>query len=1021
MRKESFLPEMMNSQTDSKVAEERGAIIILLAIALVAILGMAALSVDQGKALMSHSEVENLADSIALAGAKGLDGTHAGWTNSIAFATTAIENAYLHEVDLSQLHSQANGTLIDLPDVSISIERGFFGHTAGYDQEGEFSSFSSLADNDVSSGDSFFLPPYFVANAVRVTVDVKDVSNIFESALKSVLGSTGTGSFENISGSAVAMRDETIEAPVLPIAIPACKFFTDFNPYNPNVYDANSFGSGTQPAEYTGRLAMMSGREIIARDPGGLDRQYEAADPAFQRRVDGNLRSDSYPLPPLAHYASGSENFCFEDSTAGLAINGWHVNCKATPISAVLGVPNVSGLSSEASVGQMADLFTAAPEDRMRRARLGAGFQPIESSQVGSYLDDPFFESQLRTAFSNSGTQFEEVFLRSNSVAAGGQTDVVINPLLPGAPPVNSNYRVNFPKRRNIRSGALEEYADILGELRVPFVTDSPNPADISFDQTGDGGNGTITIAPSTMGLVMGNTADYIPGPRPGWTNDDGRRDFTNPMCHTANDPNIRANDYSSSVVTGFAMLIASDSVEYCDIAGADLRNNVDSAPHPVIDTSPIVVGFVPINIFDYRLSEYREQGDGPPYIQNGAVTGNNVPWLDEVDLPLPVAADSTSGLVPDPALDINDWAIDISFSVPEFADLINESNTFQGVRDEQRDCDNCQATAGSAALCAEIPADCQGSFQDNGNLVSSPSNDAFEELFPSCEGLGDGSFCPAPFQIPTWIDVCFGDLGVNLREAAERLEEENNWSCYEACGGVYLETAVLDGAAPDTLGFRAQVGNISTRVDGDNGYSWAGFDEDCVNVLRNSGDNYGTRCMVNEDTDRQDAAFIEPRGRLSCDHICSGRRRRRGAVSRFLGNTSDANAQPCYDRCGLTGATANSANPEQVAQNYLDHFDNEDAFNPQDPEDAPGVDEPTDPVFEAFEDFENALGATQVCLPRIRYGHSNLKSAESWEDPQPRQAGWGCGGVRLRLADDPVSLMFGKPYDQLKPSIVGK
>ena len=61
------------------------------------------------------------------------------------------------------------------------------------------------------------------------------------------------------------------------------------------------------------------------------------------------------------------------------------------------------------------------------------------------------------------------------------------------------------------------------------------------------------------------------------------------------------------------------------------------------------------------------------------------------------------------------------------------------------------------------------------------------------------------------------------------------------------------------------------------------------------------------------------------------------------------------------------------------------------------------------------------VCLPRRREDCYDLTNGNCWENPQPRESGWGCGGVRMRLACDPTSFMAPKSFADLKPGLVSK
>jgi len=91
MRKSLLIAEARSS--------ERGSVLIFIALALVAIFGIAALAVDQSRGMMSHTQAESLADTIALSTVKALDGTLAGWNNVELMAKRSLETTALHHVD----------------------------------------------------------------------------------------------------------------------------------------------------------------------------------------------------------------------------------------------------------------------------------------------------------------------------------------------------------------------------------------------------------------------------------------------------------------------------------------------------------------------------------------------------------------------------------------------------------------------------------------------------------------------------------------------------------------------------------------------------------------------------------------------------------------------------------------------------------------------------------------------------------------------------------------------------------
>lgn len=88
-------------------SRERGVTLVVVAIMLVVLIGFAALVIDIGKLYKTRSELQNAADSAALAGASGLRGDAAG-----------IEEARVRAKDFAELHL-ADLTDVDLDDADI--------------------------------------------------------------------------------------------------------------------------------------------------------------------------------------------------------------------------------------------------------------------------------------------------------------------------------------------------------------------------------------------------------------------------------------------------------------------------------------------------------------------------------------------------------------------------------------------------------------------------------------------------------------------------------------------------------------------------------------------------------------------------------------------------------------------------------------------------------------------------------------------------------------------------------------
>jgi len=984
---------------------ESGAVIPFLAIALVAIIGMAVLSVDQGQVFLSHRQAENLADTVALASVRGLDGTAVGWTNSGAYTVEALKDTLITTIDNNDLEAAATPNGAMLPDdIEVIVERGFYGHLAGYSEEGVFTPFPTpLAMNQ----DTLHLPAYYLANAVRVTVAVKNVEAPFMSTLSSILGNNTTGSTESILGSAIALRHNTVEVPVAPIAIPACEFFADLNPYSRARYDINAFQTGDRFKE---NLNAQCGREIIGREPGALEHDYQTwpggnldgSGPFvdYQARIDGDLRSRSYPLEPLADFsATHDDNSCYHQRPDGTRVSGLQPNCKAFPMNAILGIPRTPSVSTNqfSTADNLAYFLRLAPTQEARRARIGAPFVPLNGPD---YLDHPQLISALSDAISNSPLTIGDQFYRAG---AGG--NIVPN--------------FNLPLRKNIRSGGSASYSDPFVELRTYWVGEDPTLAlnallnNLNPDPTGttdttgcgQGGDepcntpGTPTFR--QMAILNGSTSDfYTP---PSFTTADGSRQkfeyphssglprYTNPMC---TDPSTTPDSLDAKTLVGYAMLVASPHGSYCDF-GAQMDNTNPTARYnalvAAIESEPVIVGYAEVNLFDFRISSFSPAAQGDPSL-----------WLNGTpDIPAN----------PEQPIDINDWSLDVNYHLPEFADLIEQGVIAGQDFDFAIGCSICNSS--SSINCDD------SSYLGGVDCSAQDVETAVNNLDAFASGTG-GSI-----NLPSWIPECFEELGAAIEEAGERAAAHDEASCFEICGGVYVPEAEADLYTIPTT----NTNYSSDPIPSGNGDDmvWAGFDTECI---RKTGVN--TSFDGNRHERRRSCQLVadgaRPTGSIDCQRACAGFE---AIQSCGWFNESDCweSTSFCRDGCNAQQGYTSTLSDEALALNSWEQWQARLDLNNIEPPPEPG--DETEAILEVIDNADEYTGASQVCYPRLLNQHFDLLDPDSWEDPKPRKAGWGCGGVRLRLSCAPdgdssdftgiKSLQFGERFDRLRPAIVGK
>lgn len=161
-------------------SDEKGTILVFVAIALALILGMIALSFDLGRMAATQSELQSFADNVALAAAGELDGT--------ADAITRAQNAARDMITDTQSFG-TGGRVLDIDDVTLTF-------------------MSALDPDDLPPfGDTVLPAPYDAADAaaaafVRVTIDPHTVPMAFASAFGVMSG--GQAANAQVAASAVA-------------------------------------------------------------------------------------------------------------------------------------------------------------------------------------------------------------------------------------------------------------------------------------------------------------------------------------------------------------------------------------------------------------------------------------------------------------------------------------------------------------------------------------------------------------------------------------------------------------------------------------------------------------------------------------------------------------------------------------------------------------------------------------------------------------------------------------------------
>ncbi|HEX9101519.1 MAG TPA: pilus assembly protein TadG-related protein [Polyangia bacterium] len=166
---------------------QRGNIAILFALLLPVLLGFAALVIDLGHGWQVRNQLQNDADSAALAGVRDLDGTAARFATAI---NSAVQYAALNS---------ANGSSVTLPASNVTLGNWNF-------------------NTRTFTAASASTPPYKV-NAVSVTAPTLTLRTWFAPIL-------GINS-ENVTTAAIAVGGSPDATCGFPLAVPACSIIND--------------------------------------------------------------------------------------------------------------------------------------------------------------------------------------------------------------------------------------------------------------------------------------------------------------------------------------------------------------------------------------------------------------------------------------------------------------------------------------------------------------------------------------------------------------------------------------------------------------------------------------------------------------------------------------------------------------------------------------------------------------------------------------------------------------------------
>ena len=949
------------------IQNENGVVLPLFAVMMVGVVVIASLSIDNGRGLLAHREANNLAEAVALAAVSTFDSSKSGWSNSGELARLIVEKSLINGVSDSSFETPiVSGNKITileggLEKIVINFERGFYGYSDGPDNPAVF---TSLEGKDKM----WNLPTSFFANAVKADVEVLNTKTPLADTAARLAAGNGFDSFKSIKGQAMAVKDSSIDVPVAPIAIPACELLSNLDVSSENRFASGGFANSGQMA---GQLMNTCGREVVAREPGAREGNYSGN----EQRFDGYIRADSYPRPPLALFTEGNSSLCYVDP-----VTGFHINCKAFPLNAVLGTPLQNGESPGIISGnQLADAFSKGKTGDLS-SKIGVPFRPV-SQDGSSFRDNISLENALNTYVNSGESTIAETFYAASGFATP-----------------------NFPKRRNLVSTASPNYTDPFSETRLTWV-------------------GEFEEEVTQLGMLMKDAGDHHPSTSLSADPTDREYRYTNPLCHSGAVPHDSKN---APVKTVNVMLVTSTNPDtpYCDLGRTvtSTTGQKEISPHAL--TNPVVVGYIQAHVFDYRISKYQTQSG---FLKPG------------VDLPAgledfnPFAFDSLF-LSEDFQKELQD-AKKFAENKEEF--LLCEScksNNFAigecedyGVPGDDPLLVTCPPPPDEAAISPFLSEEssfdwyneCFGNKKVLEDLLKSlaekipqattVTSTPYNGTLPSCNQLCGGSFNTALFATPGLVEEYYEETGalppayydVNSTCLSELgaigSESYFGFSLEGVCGYDYSMTFKTSGClitspvcipkpqfdfVPDISTFGC--GNVCDGLSGTQ-------KDSCLSYCSEAG---GSEESEEESEEEESEEEIEEESEKELSKL-----------EKYFENMKKI-VEKIREEIKIRENLIEASKKEKFGKGSGSIINGIRAAD----------DEIEDLIFSADGSKED-----MVCLPRLLNDCYDTLDPSCWEQPLDRVSGWGCGGVRLRLSCGNFSLMTGNKSRSSIPGLVSK
>jgi hypothetical protein len=294
--------ERVLSARDDRHRQERGAIIIFVALGLVVLIGMMGLAFDLGHAYVNKSQLQNIADACALAGASALNGSAAGIIEAETRATDYGSSLYLAN------KTEFNKQLVAIPPSAVTYSTALTG--PWLDQAGAQATAASI-------------------RFVRVDVPAQQTDVLFAKVVPGIPAAL------NFGAEAVAGQQPLTEAcagldPFSPVALGPENSNDGFGYELGKIYSirlspgtsgkncseyglmgsvTGNFGladpSGTQPSLTGFRDNILNGNysNCVAIEPSGIDATPKDGGAALLRAIQDRFDQDKDPTPYLDYSA----------------------------------------------------------------------------------------------------------------------------------------------------------------------------------------------------------------------------------------------------------------------------------------------------------------------------------------------------------------------------------------------------------------------------------------------------------------------------------------------------------------------------------------------------------------------------------------------------------------------------------------------------------------------------------------------------------------------------------------------